>query len=143
MMPYQSIYDLYSSGVSEPTEYEVLYDIYESAAIKLPKKNVCNAFFAEFMSPLYLFQLFSIVLWFIDEYFYYTCSVTFMMAITLAMSFYEILTEESGVDKMVDDECEIMVTRQDEDGNQLDKKVSSSTLVPGDIIHLRPEISLP
>jgi len=101
---YQTIYDLYSNGVSEPTEYDVLFDIYDSATIKLPKKNTCSKFFNEFMSPLYLFQLFSIILWFIDEYFYYTCSVTFMLCITLAMSFYEILTDDPGIEKFAGDE---------------------------------------
>lgn len=43
--PYQTIYDLYSKGVSEPTEYQVLFDIYESATIQLPKRNILNAFF--------------------------------------------------------------------------------------------------
>lgn len=70
--PYQAIYEFYSNGVSEPTEYEILWDIYGSAAIKIPKKNKFNLFITEFMSPLYLFQIFSLTLWFIDDYFYYS-----------------------------------------------------------------------
>lgn len=140
---YQTIYELYSKGVSEPTEYDILYDIYESATIQLPKKNVCNQFFVEFMSPLYLFQIFSIVLWFIDGYFYYSCSVTFFTATILLMSFYEIYTDKSGIDKMNNDECEILVTRQNEDGVQFEKTVHSSTLVPGDIIQIRSNIKMP
>lgn len=53
---------------------------------------------------MYMFQLFSIILWFVDEYFYYTCSVTFMMVLTLSMGFYEIITDDTGIDKMADDE---------------------------------------
>lgn len=141
--PYQAIYDLYSSGVSEPTEYEVLYDIYESATIKLPKKNVFGVFFVEFMSPLYMFQLFSIVLWFVDKYFYYTWSVTFMLGLTLIVSFFEIVSDDSGIEKMKDDEWDVIVTRQDEEGNQYEKTIHCSKLVPGDIMEVRADIVMP
>jgi magnesium-transporting ATPase (P-type) len=102
-----------------------------------------NLFLVEFMSPLYLFQIFSLTLWFIDEYFYYSWSATFFLTVTLLMSFYEIYSDDTGIEKMNDDEWEVIVTRQDEDGNQFDKTVHSSTLVPGDIIQVRSNINMP
>lgn len=95
------------------------------------------------MSPLYLFQIFWMVLWFVDEYFYYTWSVTFMTSLTLLMSFYEILTDDPNIEKFKADEWDIVVTRQSEEGEQYQKTVHSSTLVPGDIIELRADIRMP
>ena len=141
--PYQTIYDLYSKGVSEPTEYEVLYDIYESATIQLPKKNIWNAFFSEFITPLLVFQIFSIILWFYDSYYYYSLNVLIMLIITLIISFYELM--RGGIDSqmMINDEWDVIVTRQDEDGNQYEKLINSSKLVPGDLFEIRSDIRMP
>ena len=141
--PYQTIYDLYSKGVSEPTEYQVLFDIYESATIQLPKRNILNAFFTEFVTPMLVFQVFSIILWFYDSYFYYALNVLVMLTITLIISFIEMFNGGIGFQMMINDECEVIVTRQDEEGNQYDKTINSSKLVPGDLFQVKSDIRMP
>lgn len=100
-------------------------------------------FVSEFISPLFIFQLFSFALWFYDEYVYYTTTVCTVMTITLLISFIEIARHSKGYNNMIDEECDIVVTRQDEEGNQYQKTVNSSKLVPGDIIEIRADITMP
>lgn len=97
---YQTIYDLYSDGVSEPTEYNVLYDIYESATIKLPKKSM----FGVFAFELYSFQIFSICLWYFDEYFYYTTSVLTVLVLTILYELWQYWSDGDGINKITTDE---------------------------------------
>ena len=137
--PYQTIYNLYSNGVSEPTEYEVLYDIYESATISLPRKNFIEIFAIEW----YLFEIFSCLLWFYDEYFYYSITVAIMLLLSFIFEVWEFWSEHIGIRKITADEWNILVTRQNEDGDQYEKNVHSSELVPGDLVHLRANIRMP
>lgn len=47
-------------------------------------------FFAEVMNPFYVFQIFSICLWFFDEYEYYAICVLISSTISIGTSLYQL-----------------------------------------------------
>lgn len=42
------------------------------------------------LNPFYIFQLFSVILWSADEYYYYAVAIVFMSVISIATSLYTI-----------------------------------------------------
>lgn len=42
------------------------------------------------LNPFYIFQLFSVILWSADEYYYYAVAILFMSVISIATSLYTI-----------------------------------------------------
>lgn len=46
--------------------------------------------FLQVLNPFYIFQLFSVILWSADEYYYYAAAIVFMSVISIATSLYTI-----------------------------------------------------
>lgn len=46
--------------------------------------------FSQVLNPFYIFQLFSVILWCTDEYYYYAGAIVFMSVISIATSLYTI-----------------------------------------------------
>lgn len=42
------------------------------------------------LNPFYIFQLFSVILWSVEDYYYYATAIVFMSAISIATSLYTI-----------------------------------------------------
>uniref|UniRef100_A0A8C7EYL0 ATPase 13A3 n=1 Tax=Oncorhynchus kisutch TaxID=8019 RepID=A0A8C7EYL0_ONCKI len=57
-------------------------------AVKVP--SVFKLLIKEVLNPFYIFQLFSVILWSADEYYYYAAAIVFMSVISIATSLYTI-----------------------------------------------------
>uniref|UniRef100_A0A8D3C937 Polyamine-transporting ATPase 13A3 n=1 Tax=Scophthalmus maximus TaxID=52904 RepID=A0A8D3C937_SCOMX len=57
-------------------------------AVKVP--SVFKLLIKEVLNPFYIFQLFSVILWSADEYYYYAVAIVFMSVISTATSVYTI-----------------------------------------------------
>uniref|UniRef100_A0A8C3A359 Polyamine-transporting ATPase 13A3 n=1 Tax=Cyclopterus lumpus TaxID=8103 RepID=A0A8C3A359_CYCLU len=80
-------------------------------AVKVP--SVFKLLIKEVLNPFYIFQLFSVILWSADEYYYYAVAILFMSVISIATSLYTI--------KKVSSTKEI-------------DEILSTDLVPGDVM---------
>ena len=47
------------------------------------------------LNPFYIFQLFSVILWAFEEYYYYAATIVFMSFISIATSLYTIKKVQS------------------------------------------------
>ncbi|KAG7247173.1 hypothetical protein CRUP_029765, partial [Coryphaenoides rupestris] len=57
-------------------------------AVKVP--SVFKLLIKEVLNPFYIFQLFSVILWAFEEYYYYAATIVFMSFISIATSLYTI-----------------------------------------------------
>uniref|UniRef100_A0A8C5GP46 Polyamine-transporting ATPase 13A3 n=1 Tax=Gouania willdenowi TaxID=441366 RepID=A0A8C5GP46_GOUWI len=105
----------------ELQNFEVLTRLFfgvNEIAVKVP--SVFKLLIKEVLNPFYIFQLFSVILWSADEYYYYAMAIVFMSVISIATSLYTI--------KKVRIVMEINLREINID------EILSTDLVPGDVI---------
>lgn len=49
--------------------------VYGNNQIDVPVKGVMTLLFLEALNPFYVFQVFSVILWFTYNYYYYACVI--------------------------------------------------------------------
>ena len=60
--------------------------VYGSNQISIPLKGVLTLLFLEALNPFYVFQVFSVILWFCYNYYYYAVVIILMSAFGISMS---------------------------------------------------------
>lgn len=60
--------------------------VYGSNEISVPYKDVKTLLFLEVLNPFYVFQIFSVILWFTYDYYYYACVILLMSIFGISMS---------------------------------------------------------
>lgn len=118
---------------------------------EIPPKTSWQIFMDEILSPFYLFQLFSVTLWYVEDYYYYstviagTSILSIAVALTEAKSNYSKLREMSYFETKVNVYRGIKSKLRSKDNNNLQCdenieqqkiEISSHDLVPGDIIEV-------
>uniref|UniRef100_A0A8C8AUE3 Cation-transporting ATPase n=1 Tax=Otus sunia TaxID=257818 RepID=A0A8C8AUE3_9STRI len=63
--------------------------IYGPNLIEVPVKSYARLLVEEVLNPFYIFQVFSIVLWVCDAYYYYAACIFLISTISLGLSLYE------------------------------------------------------
>ncbi|KAM7379060.1 hypothetical protein PAMP_004634 [Pampus punctatissimus] len=98
-----NIHTDHSSGLSKTLEdYRRLFFGENEIAVRVP--SLFKLLIMEVLNPFYIFQLFSVILWSAEDYYYYATAIVVMSVISIATSLYTI------------------------------KKAMSTELVPGDVI---------
>lgn len=112
-----------SKGVQEDRELA-----FGKNQINLRMKTTSEILFNEVLHPFYVFQVFSIILWGIDEYYYYAACI-FLISV---LSIFDSLNEQKKISKNLAEmshfHCDVRVLR-----DKFWTTISSSELVPGDI----------
>jgi len=98
----------------------------------------------ELTDPFYLFQIYSIILWYCTEYYYYASVIVIITLISLIISVYETHKNLKQIQKMSKYSCPVNVYRRN-DNNEIEvKNISSVDLVPGDLYEIPEDgLSLP
>jgi cation-transporting ATPase 13A2 len=108
----------------------------------VPRKSVPELLVDEVLNPFYIFQVFSVILWFWDGYQKYACCILFISVASVVENLYETITNINSIRKMAGYECEIEVRRTNV--TQItDKTISSGELVPGDVIVVPDDCLMP
>uniref|UniRef100_A0A8V5H0Z4 P-type ATPase A domain-containing protein n=1 Tax=Melopsittacus undulatus TaxID=13146 RepID=A0A8V5H0Z4_MELUD len=87
---------------------------------------------SQVLNPFYIFQVFSIVLWVCDAYYYYAACIFLISTISLGLSLYETRKQSTTLQNMAKMSVGVRVHRSG--GEEM--VVSSADLVPGDCISL-------
>ncbi|CAJ0950238.1 unnamed protein product, partial [Mesorhabditis belari] len=104
--------------------------LYGQNLIEVKLKPILVLLFKEAISPFYIFQVFSVTIWFSDNYQYYASIIVVMSLTSIAMDVYQTRSQEKKLRSMVHSSDEVDVLRND--GNVM--RIDSSQLVPGDIL---------
>ncbi|KAF3835190.1 hypothetical protein F7725_027748 [Dissostichus mawsoni] len=84
-----TLHSEHSAGLTRnQQEYRRLFFGVNEIAVKVP--SVFKLLIKEVLNPFYIFQLFSVILWSADEYYYYAVAILFMSIISIATSLYTI-----------------------------------------------------
>ncbi|XP_064610270.1 polyamine-transporting ATPase 13A3-like [Liolophura sinensis] len=117
-------------GMSAVVQAEKL-QLYRPNSIDIEVKSYWRLFIDEVLNPFYIFQVFSVALWFSDKYYYYAGCIIFISLISIIVSLYETRKQSVTLRDMVSmTTSEILVCR----GNKEFEVVDIHSLVPGDVI---------
>ncbi|XP_039622048.1 probable cation-transporting ATPase 13A3 [Polypterus senegalus] len=126
-----SLHNEHSNGLTkEEQDYRRLFFGVNEIAVKVP--SVFKLLIKEVLNPFYIFQLFSIILWSADEYYYYAVAIFIMSAISIATSLYTIKKQYIVLHDMVATHSivRVSVCRT----KDVIEQAMSTDLVPGDVI---------
>ncbi|XP_019728679.1 polyamine-transporting ATPase 13A2 [Hippocampus comes] len=121
----------FKNGLSH-LEQNLRRQVYGPNVIDVPVKSYFQLLIEEVLNPFYFFQLFSMVLWTVDEYYYYSTSIFLISFFSIGISLYEIRKQRVILHNMARLVTNVTVIRKT--GEQAN--VSSEELVPGDCICL-------
>ncbi|TNN84078.1 putative cation-transporting ATPase 13A3 [Liparis tanakae] len=121
----------HSAGLTRNQQmYRRLFFGVNEIAVKVP--SVFKLLIKEVLNPFYIFQLFSVILWSADEYYYYAVAILFMSIISIATSLYTIKKQYIMLHDMVATHSivRVSVCRAN---NEIEEMLSTD-LVPGDVM---------
>ncbi|KAI1892648.1 hypothetical protein AGOR_G00135730 [Albula goreensis] len=128
--------DLYQQqGGLSVQEQSARRKVYGLNLIDVPVKSYLRLLFEEVLNPFYMFQVFSIILWMTDHYFYYAACIFIISVISIAISLYEIRKQSTTLRSMAQLIVDVRVRRD----TGVEDSVSSTDLVPGDCIVIPEE----
>uniref|UniRef100_A0A8C1IA76 ATPase cation transporting 13A2 n=1 Tax=Cyprinus carpio TaxID=7962 RepID=A0A8C1IA76_CYPCA len=111
--------------------------IFGANIIDVPVKSYLQLLFEEVLNPFYIFQVFSIILWMSDRYYYYAACILIISLISIGVSLYEIRKQSTTLRSMA--RLIVNVTVRRDIGGEAEECVSSEELVPGDCIVIPAE----
>ncbi|ODQ68176.1 hypothetical protein NADFUDRAFT_72594 [Nadsonia fulvescens var. elongata DSM 6958] len=120
-------YDYVKKGLDSDThdDREIVFGLNQ---INIPEKTTMELLVDEVLHPFYIFQVFSIVLWSLDEYFYYASCIFLVSLISVGNTLAETKRNMSRLSEISKFECDVRVLR-----NDFWTTIKASALVPGDI----------
>ncbi|XP_043917761.1 polyamine-transporting ATPase 13A2 isoform X2 [Protopterus annectens] len=105
-------------------------NIYGPNVIDVPVKSYLKLLVEEVLNPFYIFQIFSIILWMYDRYYYYAVCIFVISAISIGVSLYETRKQSVTLRNMVKMTVSVKVRRATGE----EELINSMELVPGDCI---------
>ncbi|XP_053314968.1 probable cation-transporting ATPase 13A4 [Spea bombifrons] len=97
--------------------------------------------FKEVLNPFYVFQLFSVCLWFAEEYIEYSVAIIIMSLICIALSVYTLRMQSVKLHRLVESHNNIMVSVYGKETGIVEQE--SRHLAPGDILVIKRNTILP
>uniref|UniRef100_A0A914V030 Cation-transporting ATPase n=1 Tax=Plectus sambesii TaxID=2011161 RepID=A0A914V030_9BILA len=107
--------------------------VYGRNLIEVKLKPILVLLFKEAITPFYVFQVFSVTVWYNDNYVYYASVIVLMSVMSITVDVYQIRSQEKNLRDMVHSTDVIDVVRS---GKVV--ALSSDQLVPGDLVHIPP-----
>eukprot|EP00736_Rhodelphis_marinus_P001278 Rmarinus@m.10742 len=107
--------------------------------IDVPLKTIPRLLVEEILHPFFIFQMCAVVLWALEEYFYYAACIFIVTTISAGIALYETRRNLKRLHTMAHQVYPVDV--MDSQGNW--KTVMSDELIPGDLIRLRHDFTAP
>ncbi|EFP04782.1 hypothetical protein CRE_29965 [Caenorhabditis remanei] len=121
-----------NSGLSS-SEISRRLEFYGRNEIVVQLRPILYLLFMEVITPFYVFQIFSVTVWYNDEYAYYASLIVVLSLASIVMDVYQIRSQEIRLRSMVHSTESVEVIR---DGKEM--TIGSDQLVPGDILLIPP-----
>ncbi|KAG3190212.1 Manganese-transporting ATPase 4 [Phytophthora cactorum] len=125
---------LESRGLSSEHEIEAQLDLYGKNEFSIPQPNFVDMFKQQLLEPLTVFQIFSVCLYMLDEYWQYSLFTLGMILMFEGVTVMSRLKNLQTLRGMGNKAREMYVYRE-----KTWKKMNSDLLVPGDVISVKRE----
>ncbi|XP_013178033.1 PREDICTED: probable cation-transporting ATPase 13A3 [Papilio xuthus] len=128
-------------GINKRQQNELL-KLYGYNSVEVDVKSYWSLFTNEVFNPFYLFQIFSIILWSLDEYYQYATCVFFLSVGSCMLALHQTKQMSIKLHEMASstNALTVRVLRPTRGGTGREEcVVASSRLVPGDVLVLPPD----
>ncbi|XP_041976131.1 polyamine-transporting ATPase 13A3-like [Aricia agestis] len=126
------------SGLNKRQQNELM-KLYGPNSVEVEVKSYYTLFIDEVFNPFYLFQVFSIILWSLDEYYQYATCVFILSAGSCMLALYQTKQMSINLHKMAGSTSACMVTVLRGGRERSECVASACRLVPGDVLVLPPD----
>lgn len=152
------IHENYGRGLQDEQVYKEKRSLYGANSTEVPEKPITRILMDEILSPFYLFQIFSCVLWYYDEYQIYASVILGTTVVSILMTLWDAYHNMKNLRKMSYFETQVNVFRGVQgfvdtsskektdikpEISEYRRSVSSLELVPGDIIEVPENCVIP
>ncbi|NWY73437.1 AT134 ATPase, partial [Erithacus rubecula] len=129
-----AIHDKFGSGLTS-NEQNVRRVICGPNTIDVPVIPIWKLLIKEVLNPFYVFQLFSVCLWFAEDYMEYATAIIVMSLLSIFLTVYDLRKQSIKLHRLVESHNNTMVTVwRNKEGFQ---ELESHHLVPGDMLILK------
>ncbi|XP_032302478.1 probable cation-transporting ATPase 13A4 isoform X2 [Coturnix japonica] len=129
-----AIHDKFGSGLT-CKEQSLRRVICGPNTIDVPVIPIWKLLIKEVLNPFYVFQLFSVCLWFAEDYMEYAAAIIIMSLLSISLTVYDLRQQSVKLQRLVESHNNIMVTVcRNKEGIQ---ELESHHLVPGDMMVLK------
>ncbi|XP_053566194.1 probable cation-transporting ATPase 13A4 isoform X2 [Bombina bombina] len=135
-----AVHAKYGSGFSKE-EQDVRRLICGQNIIDVGIVPIWKLLFKEVLNPFYVFQLFSVCLWFAEEYIEYSVAIILMSLICIILSVYTLRQQSIKLHRLVESHNNILVSVYGKHKGVIEEE--SRHLAPGDIIVIKRNTILP
>lgn len=122
---------------------QLLQKLFGANEIKIPMPSIASLLLKEIFHPFYIFQIFSIILWLLEDYWGYAIVIFVAALLSTSSTVYSIRTNAARLRKMAHFDIPVKVLKLNRLGQPVEEECSSRDLVPGDIILLEDNLVLP
>lgn len=112
----------------ESEEHDYREQVFGRNTIDIEAKTTMQLLVDEVFHPFYVFQIASLILWSMDEYYYYATCIFFISLVSIVTTLIDTKATMKRLAEVSRFECEVRVLR-----NGFWRSVDSGDLVPGDI----------
>jgi cation-transporting ATPase 13A3/4/5 len=137
-LTYKNLIDRHGQGISDLSHVEENRALFGICLILVPVMPLFKMIVTEIFHPFYVFQVYSVLLWYFDNYELYATAIVIITVISLTSSIVTTRRGQIALYQLARKECNVKVVR---DGGV--KEIKSLELVPGDLIEIEGEIELP
>ncbi|XP_017780641.1 PREDICTED: probable cation-transporting ATPase 13A3 [Nicrophorus vespilloides] len=129
-------------GLSKSEQY-MRRMVYGANEIVVKESTILTLLFLEVLNPFYIFQIFSFVLWFADNYYYYAAAILLMSVFGISMTVIQTRRNQRNLKSTVHSSDVATVLRRDPNDSEFKSLnetkveiISTELLVPGDILEI-------
>ncbi|KAJ5070977.1 cation-transporting atpase [Anaeramoeba ignava] len=135
---FREILSTMSNGINDKNEIKNRKNLFGQNLINVPVKSYIGLLLDEILNPLFVFQVFAILVWSLEDYYYYAVCIFLISSFAAIMGMLDAHRNLENLQKMARHECFVNVFRNGEF-----KEISSKKLVPGDVIEIPNNFILP
>jgi len=126
-------------GIESNEIFNQRQKIFGSNVAQIHQKSTFSFLMDEVLHPFYIFQVFSIILWCVEDYYYYAFCIFVMSVFSTYSTLKTSKDNLKKISNMSKFTCPVVVVRKDDNQDSIYKHIDSSDLVPGDVIVIAPD----
>jgi len=126
-------------------EADVIRAIVGDNSIEVEMAPLLRLFLQSVTHPFFLFQFFSIALWILEAYYYYSATIAFASFMSALLEAMEMRSNAERLARIAASEGDVLVIRRSPTNRSCDccERISSRELVPGDVIIVESGMVMP
>ena len=154
-LSYSKLHKLAESEVENERDLREL--LFGKNSTETPIKSVVQILLDEILHPFYLFQVFSIAMWFVEQYYIYCASMGVVSFIVVSLSFLKTMSNLQKLKEMTSYHCftkrltqrapssfnRTIYSEERNKSNEEQETMDSLDLIPGDLIEIDNDMVLP